>query len=72
MAAEQLHAAVLQRSVSVVQQCLQAAASTVNRSDGTFVPAPARPFHPWQKSNQLSHLPADGWSIMSGLCDARH
>ena len=31
MAVEQLHAAVLQRSASVVQQCLQAGASTVNR-----------------------------------------
>ena len=31
MAVEQLHAAVLQRSASVVQQCLQAAASALNR-----------------------------------------
>jgi hypothetical protein len=55
MAVEQLHAAVLQRSASVVQQCLQAAASAVNRcAMPPMTPTPAVP--PRRTPNQLSLL----------------
>ena len=65
MAVEQLHAAVLQRSTSVVQQCLQATISAVNRcleaSDAVDV----------RRSPRESNAPAvapvcdDGWLTTS-------